>query len=166
MRALIANEKGEDEAWVLKLASGGLMDVESVAQFLVLAHGGERRAFARPRPPNSRGGGERGFWTRSAETLLQALTLYGKVTQWQRLALEVGADPRKAAEGVRRRIAIAGGLPGFALLERELATTRKDVRKIFPPVPDPRSLGGAHSRGGLSGCGSRSAPFTDGVWRR
>src|SRR6266702_7592302 len=38
MRALIAREKGETESWNLKLASGGAMDVEFIAQYLVLAH--------------------------------------------------------------------------------------------------------------------------------
>jgi glutamate-ammonia-ligase adenylyltransferase len=51
--------------------------------------------------------------------------------QWLRLALDVGADPRSAAEGVKRRIASASGLPDFALLERELALTRKEIRRIF-----------------------------------
>ena len=37
MRALIAQEKGDDDPWDLKLAAGGLLDIEFVAQFLVLA---------------------------------------------------------------------------------------------------------------------------------
>ena len=66
-----------------------------------------------------------------AERLSDALALYSNVMQWLRLALDAGADPRHAAEGVKRRIASASGLPDFALLERELALTRKEVRRIF-----------------------------------
>ena len=37
MRALIATEKGEEDPWDLKLAAGGLTDLDFLAQFLVLA---------------------------------------------------------------------------------------------------------------------------------
>jgi glutamate-ammonia-ligase adenylyltransferase len=39
MRALIAREKGETDPWDLKLAAGGVIDVEFIAQFLALRHG-------------------------------------------------------------------------------------------------------------------------------
>ena len=37
MRALIAREKGDSGVWDLKLAAGGLLDIEFVAQYLQLA---------------------------------------------------------------------------------------------------------------------------------
>ncbi len=37
MRALIAQEKGDADPWDFKLVSGGLLDIEFIAQFLVLA---------------------------------------------------------------------------------------------------------------------------------
>ena len=43
MRALIAREKGDSDPWDLKLAAGGLIDIEFVAQFVQLA-------FARKHP--------------------------------------------------------------------------------------------------------------------
>jgi glutamate-ammonia-ligase adenylyltransferase len=133
MRALIGKEKGDGDGWDLKLAAGGLLDIEFIAQFLALAHGLEH--------PSLRATATRDILVHAAqaglldakmaETLTGALSLYGNVTQWLRLALEQGADPRKAALGVKRRIANASGLPDFALLERELAATRKEVRRIF-----------------------------------
>jgi glutamate-ammonia-ligase adenylyltransferase len=132
MRALIAREKGEAESWNLKLAAGGVIDVEFIAQYLVLAHGeiaalrlGDTRAILRA-------AGAAGLL--DAETsacLIEALALYRNVTQWLRLALDESADPRLAAEGVKRRIANAAGLPDFAGLERELADRRAQVRRIF-----------------------------------
>jgi glutamate-ammonia-ligase adenylyltransferase len=133
MRALIAHEKGESQGWDLKLAAGGLLDVEFIAQFLALAHGGEfpalRVTFTRDILAAARR--EKILEAETAQRLGEALALYGNVTQWLRLALDAGADPRHAAEGVKRRIASASGLPDFALLERELALTRKDIRRIF-----------------------------------
>ena len=43
MRELIATEKGDADRADLKLYRGGLLDVEFIAQFLVLAHAVERR---------------------------------------------------------------------------------------------------------------------------
>ena len=40
MRELIAQEKGEEDPWDLKLARGGLTDLDFIAQALVLAHAG------------------------------------------------------------------------------------------------------------------------------
>ena len=136
MRGLVAREKGEDHGWDLKLATGGLLDVEFIAQYLALAHGFEAPALrvTATREILFAAAGARLLDAATAEILLDALALYGNVAHWQRLALDAGADPRQAAEGVKRRIANASGLPDFALLERELAATRKEVRRIFTQV--------------------------------
>ncbi len=145
MRGLIAKEKGEGQkgegqkgaqGWDLKLAPGGLLDVEFIAQYLALAHGFDAPGLrvTATRDILAAAARSRLIEAETAEFLLNALALYGNVTQWQRLALDAGADPRQAAEGVRRRIASASGLPDFSLLERELAATRKEVRRIFTQV--------------------------------
>ncbi len=136
MRALIGQQKGEGDSWDLKLAAGGLLDIEFIAQYLALAHGGEAPSL---RVTATRdilaAAGRAGFLdAETTEALLKALSLYGNVTQWLRLALSPGADPRQAADGVKRRIANASGLPDFALLERELAETRKEARRIFARI--------------------------------
>ena len=38
MRRAIALEKGEDDVWDLKLAAGGLVDIDFIAQYLQLVH--------------------------------------------------------------------------------------------------------------------------------
>ena len=45
MRALIAKEKGDQDPWDLKLAAGGLTDLDFLAQALVLAFGAEHRSL-------------------------------------------------------------------------------------------------------------------------
>jgi glutamate-ammonia-ligase adenylyltransferase len=133
MRALIAQEKGESQGWDLKLAAGGLLDVEFIAQFLALAYGGDFPALRVTSTHEILAAAlrEKILEVETAERLSDALALYSNVMQWLRLALDVGADPRAAADGVKRRIASASGLPDFALLERELALTRKEMRRIF-----------------------------------
>jgi glutamate-ammonia-ligase adenylyltransferase len=136
MRALIAKEKGEDNPWNLKLASGGLLDIEFIAQVLALAHGGEAPGLRSTSTAEilAAAAEAKCLDEETAEVLLRALALYANVIQWLRLALGQEADPRHAAEGVKRRIAAATELPDFALLERELAATRKEVRRIFGRV--------------------------------
>ena len=55
MRALIAREKGDQDPWDLKLVSGGLIDIEFVAQYLTLAEARPRsRAAQRLDPRDAR----------------------------------------------------------------------------------------------------------------
>ena len=42
MRRAIALEKGEDEIWDLKLAAGGLVDIDFIAQYLQLVHAADK----------------------------------------------------------------------------------------------------------------------------
>src|SRR5437764_15103998 len=42
MRRAIAQEKGEDDIWDLKLAAGGLVDIDFIAQYLQLVHASEK----------------------------------------------------------------------------------------------------------------------------
>ena len=48
MRALIAREKGDRGDFDLKLAPGGLIDVEFLAQYLILANAAARPELMRP----------------------------------------------------------------------------------------------------------------------
>ena len=42
MRRAIALEKGEDDVWDLKLAAGGLVDIDFIAQYLQLVHAADK----------------------------------------------------------------------------------------------------------------------------
>jgi glutamate-ammonia-ligase adenylyltransferase len=133
MRALIAQEKGEGDAWDLKLASGGLIDLEFIAQYLSLRHAADTPdildvstsgVFARA--------GRLGFLTLAqVEQLTLAHALYGAVTQMIRLAIDGPFDPKEAGAGVLRRIAAAAHSPDFPRVERELIERRIEVRCIF-----------------------------------
>ena len=139
MRRLIAAEKGEADGGDLKLAAGGLLDIEFIAQYLVLRHARNSpeimaQATAAVLAIALRNGL---IAPDSGQDLLDAHRLYSNVTQMQRLLLESGADPNKAGEGVKRRIAAAGDLPDFRRLARELNETRAKVRAIFTSLLSP-----------------------------
>jgi glutamate-ammonia-ligase adenylyltransferase len=133
MRALIAQEKGENNPWDLKLAAGGVIDVEFLAQYLVL-RGAE--TFAQVIQVDSAAAiaqaGRCGLIPLAdAELLVEAHRLYSTVTQMMRLTVEGEFDPKVIAKGVLRRIAAAADCPDFARLERQLSETRQAVRKLF-----------------------------------
>jgi glutamate-ammonia-ligase adenylyltransferase len=136
MRGLIAREKGDADVWDLKLVSGGLIDIEFIAQYLQLA-------FARRHPAildvSTRrvveGAGRAGLITlEQAEVLVDAHRLYTDATQFMRLSTSGPFDPAKAAAGVKRRIAAAVGFPDFDAFAAALGEARRRVRATFGAI--------------------------------
>ena len=140
MRGLIAQEKGDNNAWDLKLAAGGVIDVEFIAQYLLLRHAAEAPDMVVVATDAIIAlAGKHGFIGEAeTETLAEAHRLYANVTQMLKLTLDSGVDPASAGEGVRRRIAASADVPDFLRLERELAQTRARVRAIFNALLTPK----------------------------
>ncbi len=133
MRALIAKEKGDKGPFDLKLAPGGLIDVEFLAQYLILAHAATnpRLLAAETRQALAAATGAGLVSVADGEALAEAHKLMTAVTQALRLTLPDDADPQSAAAGVKRRIAAAAGAPDFERLTAALNEARGRVRKIF-----------------------------------
>ncbi len=133
MRALLAKEKGEDDPWDLKLAAGGLVDIDFIAQFLVLAHTDMHPQIASPSTARVLAAArEAGLIDADdADTLRHAHAMLSTVFQWQRLTVEGRFDARAVAPAVLRRIAAAVGFPDEKVLRRELDDARAAVRAIF-----------------------------------
>ncbi len=136
MRALIAREKGDADPWDLKLVSGGLLDIEFLAQFLVLAFARERPAIraVSTRAVIARSAAEGLLAPGQAEILASAHRLFTDATQLMRLSVDGPFDPARAAGGVKRRIAAAAGLPDFEALADAIAEARGRVRRVFQAV--------------------------------
>ena len=145
MRALIAKEKGEADPWDLKLAAGGVIDIEFIAQYLALRHGAAHAEILCVEPAALIAhAGRLGLVARAdADLLVEAHRLYSSVMQMMRLTTEGPFDPAKAARGVLRRIAAAADCPDFARLERQLVETRRLVRALFRKLLDGAPSGGA-----------------------
>jgi glutamate-ammonia-ligase adenylyltransferase len=139
MRRLIAKEKGDGEPWDLKLAAGGLIDIEFVAQYLLLRHAHAHPGlicvspFAVLRAAASCGVLDTG----DARILTDAYRLFTDVRQILSLTLDSGTNPRQANEAVKRRLAKAAGQPSLSALESRLAEVRAEVRKIFNKILSP-----------------------------
>ena len=133
MRAMIAQEKGESDPWDLKLAAGGVIDLEFIAQYLALRHGADHPDLLTPETAGIlANAGRLGLIPAvAADRLVEAHRLYSTVMQMMRLTTEGAFDPGRVARGVLRRIAAAADCPDFPRLERQLAEMRGSVRALF-----------------------------------
>ena len=142
MRELIAREKGDQDPWDLKLVSGGLIDIEFVAQYLTLGEASRVPALLNVSTRATlAAAAEAGVIARDdAEALIAAHRLYTDATQVMRVAVAGPFDPATAASGVKRRIAAAAALPNFESLRGAVGEAREAVRRAY-----------AHALGGRSG---------------
>ncbi len=136
MRALIAREKGEKNPWDLKLALGGLTDLDFLAQYLVLAHAADHPALlARDTASVFAAARTAGLLAAAdAAALGEAVRLIGDVQLWQRFTVEEAFDPAAVPARVLTRIATAVGRPDTKVLRAELDEVRSGVRAIFTRV--------------------------------
>jgi glutamate-ammonia-ligase adenylyltransferase len=136
MRGMIAAEKGNQGAWDLKQAPGGLVDIEFVAQFLELVHGATHPGILSPETEtvlvNAAKAGL--LAPGDAESLLPALRLYQALTQLLRLCVAGQFVPEEAPGGLLDLLARAGELPDFLTLDRHLRDTQAAVRATFERV--------------------------------
>jgi glutamate-ammonia-ligase adenylyltransferase len=133
MRELIAKEKGDQDPWDIKLAAGGLTDLDFLAQALVLAYGN--------RHPSLIGQPTRAVLAKAAESgllpepdaraLTEAHELFTGIFQWQRLAIAGAFDAAAVPPAILQRLAAVAGLPDAKVLLQHLNETRARVRKIF-----------------------------------
>lgn len=138
MRALIATEKGEADPWDLKMAAGGVIDVEFIAQYLALRHAHATPGILAVEPAQVIvNAGRLGLIAQAdADRLAQAHRLYSTVMQMMRLTTEGPFDPAKVPKGVLRRIAAVADCPDFPRLDRQLVETRRLVRALFRRLLD------------------------------
>ena len=136
MRAAIAEEKPDDERWDLKYAKGGLIDLEFIAQFLVLAYAPDEPSIIHTNTGRVLEAAQaHGLIEKEdAETLRAAFTLYHDLTQVLRLCLTRKFVRAEAGPGLLSLLARAGELPTFATLDAHLVETQAKVRKAFEKI--------------------------------
>jgi glutamate-ammonia-ligase adenylyltransferase len=136
MRRAIALEKGEDDVWDLKLAAGGLVDIDFVAQYLQLAHAAAKPEILSVSTLQVLDNAARlGLLGQSeAEILRSAARLYHDLTQILRLCVTGKFNPETAGEDLLRVMARAGDTPNFSALEARLRETQSEVRRVFNAI--------------------------------
>jgi glutamate-ammonia-ligase adenylyltransferase len=133
MREKLAQQFPGSNAWDLKFAPGGLVDIEFVAQTLQLCAAPSDRgvldtntieALKKLEAAGALAAGD-------ARSLIDAAALEHALTQVLRIAVDGTLEPREATPGLRALLVHAAGVADFAALETRLATAQKDVRAIL-----------------------------------
>lgn len=136
MRRAIALEKGEDDVWDIKLAAGGLVDIDFIAQYLQLAHAAVKPEILSVSTLQVLDNAAKlGLLGQSeAEILRSAARLYHDLTQILRLCVTGKFNPETAGEDLLRVMARAGDTPDFSALEARLRETQSEVRRVFNTI--------------------------------
>jgi glutamate-ammonia-ligase adenylyltransferase len=136
MRMLVAKEKGDEGELDLKLAPGALLDLDFLAQALVLGHASRHASLLSLSVPDVlKEAGRLGLLDRKDATLLvEAYRLLDDVMHWQRLTLGEGEEAEGGTPGLRARLAALVGAPDPKVLGAHLAEIRHPVRAIFERV--------------------------------
>ena len=122
MRALMRRERPPSGAWDLKLADGGLVDIEFAAQYLQLvgaAAGGPLEVNTSAALASLRQAGAAP--ERDLDALIKAWRLQQSLSQLLKLALDDGADPMAEPARFRTVLAKAAGVRGFGQLQTVLS---------------------------------------------
>lgn len=132
MRHLIAEEKPAKNLFDLKLAAGGLIDLEFIAQTAVLTGGKGRRS-----PATVDNLTLAACDAQAHEELKSALTLYQALTQVMRLCLTAPFDPKETPPGFVDLMLRVADLPDLGVLEAHLEETQRRVRSQFDALLRP-----------------------------
>lgn len=135
MRRLMEQERPPKGDWDLKLAKGGLVDIEFIAQLLQIIHApngapldvntakalakAKRQGLAKPE---------------LIEALETGWTLQQNLTQLLKVALEDDADPRAEPAPFRTLLAKAAGVKSFKSLPAHLTKAQQSARQAFEQI--------------------------------
>ena len=132
MRALIDKEKPAVNAFDVKTAKGGLIDIEFLGQWsqLEVAAGGGAGMWRSTREQIEHVDSAM-IAENDREILLQAFDLYGVVLQILRLCIDDDFDPKTAPAGLSEMLCHALDLPDIDVVAADLKEKQKAVRSIF-----------------------------------
>ncbi len=133
MRKLVAHEKGDNKSFDLKLAKGGLLDIEFAAQYIILAN-----AHHFPQICHTNTGKmleaaiDLSLIPRTdGLQLLEAWKFYSCFEQVLRICMEEKFEPTETRPKMRRWLANILDFPDFSVLESHLKNSQTEVRRIF-----------------------------------
>ncbi|MGB7286539.1 MAG: bifunctional [glutamine synthetase] adenylyltransferase/[glutamine synthetase]-adenylyl-L-tyrosine phosphorylase [Salaquimonas sp.] len=132
MRKTLDKEKPAKSIFDVKLASGGLIDIEFIAQWGVFKHPLDASTDYNPatielieRIP------EETLNLADKEELKNAYELYNSVLQIERVCLEGGFEPDGEEKGFPQLLLEQTSAPDLKVLRNLLSATQKSVRRIF-----------------------------------
>ena len=127
MRFLMDKERAAQDIWDVKLAKGGLIDIEFLTQWLVLSGKSQRGLSAGEVLESLSGSND----LKGVKILLAAQNTYSCVLQIMRLCLDSSRDPSQWPRGLIDFVLKMIELPDMNTAGASLADTQNSVRKLF-----------------------------------
>jgi glutamate-ammonia-ligase adenylyltransferase len=134
MRKTIEAEKPPKDLWDLKLAKGGIIDLEFIAQTAALTDNVEGSGRVHGTFENLTALKPAFADAQVRQELATAQTLYSTLTQIIRLCLTGSFDRADVPPGLKDLLLNATDLPDFSILEAHLKETERTVRQHFDAV--------------------------------
>lgn len=133
MRERIAKEFSADYAWDIKYARGGLIDLDFIAQYLLLRHAPEHK------DAESGGASKIFHWlrdkgcieTRDADALMEADRFLGQMFNMLRLCTGSRFDEATALPGLKKLLCQAAEVKDFPALKRRLIKVEQAVSESY-----------------------------------
>ncbi len=140
MRARMAKDRPAGSHWDLKLAPGGLVDIEFIAQALQITQSSQKVLAPHTGAALARLQAGGAIAPACAERLIEAWRLYTRLTQVLRVCLDRDLNPSEAPPPLLARLAALTGQPSFEALEAHLRAVQTAVRadfvRLIGPVGD------------------------------
>ena len=136
MRDLMFKENPPSGRWDIKRSRGGLVDIEFIAQTLMIIHAARLPEVLHPTTLSALAALAReGLLDASAaKRLTEAGILYQRLTQLLRLCVTGTYDPATAPAGLNRLVSNACAMPDIASAEALLSDAQADVFRMFSNV--------------------------------
>ncbi len=135
MRKRIEKQKGTKNIWDLKNISGGLLDIEFIAQWLAIKNGNAGVTSTRKILQDTK------HTELSSDVLiklLHAFDLYNSLLQMQRVCLDDTFNIKTASSGFIEIICSGMDMPDLISAEAYLKTLQKEIREIFNMLLKPK----------------------------
>ena len=131
MRYRIEKEKGSDNIWDCKNTAGGLIDIEFIAQWIVLQNAKLPVAAGRNSHAIIQREKGSGLSHEDGDVLLLALELYTTILQILRSCLNDNYNPDDAPSGLNEILCQATGMPDIDAISFQLKDLQEKTRDIF-----------------------------------
>jgi len=133
MHTLLHAEKQTDSIWDVKHVPGGLVDIEFIAQYLMLRHAQAQPGLIHPATADAlRALGRVGVLGASdLDELSTALSFFKNIQQATRIACMPGPLPETMSKALVRQLPAMLGEGSFDAVEAKLGRLQKSVRKAF-----------------------------------
>lgn len=139
MRRRMAEHKKVQSPWDLKLARGGLVDLEFIVQYLLLRHGGAKPAILQQQPLAALAAlrDAKLLDAAQAKTLIEAGRLYATLLATARLAgRDEAGEPERWPPALAQRLPVLLGDKTMTALTRRLQKTQAAVHALFDALVD------------------------------